>query len=180
MIDAPVARQVFLLPGAIHIGAEPALVTTVLGSCIAVCLWDRFAGLGGMNHFVLPADTEGDGSARYGDAAIDRLVDGLRALGGRPANLRAKLFGGAAVLPVLPGPAGDGATVGERNLQMAQARLAHYRIPVVAQRTGGSSGLVIRFHTATGQVILRTVASNAADGGEGLPVPADLRRAEGE
>lgn len=175
-------RQVFLLPGTLHVAAEPTLVTTVLGSCIAVCLWDHSHRQGGMNHFVLPADTGREGHARYGDVAIDRLIDGMAALGSQLGDLRAKLFGGAAVLPTLSAPGSRSATVGARNLRMAQARLAQYRIPVVAQRTGGASGLVIRLDTGSGEVTLRTVTSRTAAGGgyPHQPINGVLRAAEGD
>jgi chemotaxis protein CheD len=148
--------QVFLLPGTIHIATRPTLVTTILGSCIAVCVWDRVRRLAGMNHFVLPDDLDGDRSLRYGDAAVDGLVEGLLKLGCRVENLRAKVLGGAAVLP-----AGAGTeTVGERNLEVALGRLRHYGVPVVAQRTGGDNGRLVRLNTATGEVTLRKVISN--------------------
>lgn len=147
-------HQVFLMPGSIYIGSKPTVVTTILGSCIAVCLWDSVRHVGGMNHFVLPSDMDGDCSARYGDVAIEALTKGLLGLGCRVQNLRAKVFGGAAVLPL----GADAATVGVRNLEMALESLQHYGIPVVAHRTGGERGLLIRLNTETGEVALRKVA----------------------
>ena len=147
--------RVFLMQGAIYVASRPTLVTTILGSCVAVCLWDSVRWLGGMNHFVLPADKDGDRSTRYGDVAIDRLIEGLVGLGCRIGDLRAKIFGGATVLPVST----TAETIGERNCQMALERLRHYGIPIVAQRTGGECGLLIRLNTETGEVTLRTLVS---------------------
>ncbi|SMF84831.1 CheD, stimulates methylation of MCP proteins [Tistlia consotensis] len=167
------ARRVFLLPGSIHVAARPTLITTILGSCIAVCLWDPRRRAGGMNHFVLPARIDGNRSARYGDAAIESLVEELVGLGCKVGDLQAKLFGGAAVLRH-----GTETTVGERNLEMALERLRHYGVPVVAQRTGGESGFVIHLDTGTGAVDVRPVAPGfspppagrpAARGGGPLP-----------
>jgi chemotaxis protein CheD len=163
--DADPAHRVFLMPGSIYVASRPALVTTILGSCIAVCLWDSAHRLGGMNHFVLPANTDGDRSARYGDVAIERLMEGLLGLGCHVGDLRAKVFGGAAVLPAGP----VAATVGARNLQMALERLRHHGVPVVAHRTGGERGLLIRLNTQTGEVALRKVASGPAGDPPGTP-----------
>ena len=143
-------QNVFLLPGAIHIATEPTLVTTILGSCIAVSLWDPVRRAGGMCHFVLPGDLGGGSSLRYGDAAINRLVEGLVSLGCRIRDLRAKVLGGADVLPVSTAAV----TVGARNLQMALGRLRHHGVPVVAQRTGGRSGILIRMLTESGEVMV--------------------------
>lgn len=153
------AHRVFLLPGSIHVADRPTLVTTILGSCIAVCLWDRERRLGGMNHFVLPARGESGACARYGDCATERLLTELLGLGCRIGSLQAKLFGGAAVLRQ-----GSESTVGERNLQMALDSLRHYGVPVVAQRTGGESGLVIHLNTETGAVVVRNVTAGAGSG----------------
>src|SRR3954463_6081120 len=70
--DEPVV-QVSLMQGDIHFSIEPKILMTVLGSCVAVCLWDRVRGAGGMNHFVLPNDRNGEKSTRYGDVAMDEL-----------------------------------------------------------------------------------------------------------
>jgi len=94
-----VTTPIFLPPGAICCPAEPAVVSTILGSCVAVCLWDGRRQLGGMNHFLLPRCGQSQPSPRYGDVAVSRLLAALERLGCRPADLRAKLFGGAAVLP---------------------------------------------------------------------------------
>ena len=67
------AVRIALGQGEVHYGAEPRTLVTVLGSCVAVCLWDRIRRVGGMNHFVLPNDPRGERNARYGDFAIDEL-----------------------------------------------------------------------------------------------------------
>jgi chemotaxis protein CheD len=148
-LDIP-AERVSLAQGEVHFGTEPRTLVTVLGSCVAVCLWDRIRHIGGMNHFVLPNDPRGERNARYGDFAIDQLVDGLLRLGCRTADLQAKVFGGAAVLPFA-----GGESVGSSNVRLALERLRHHRIPVTAQRTGGTLGQQIRFHTTTGEVFFR-------------------------
>jgi len=152
---------VFLNPGEIHCAAAPTVVTTILGSCVAVCLFDSLRQLGGINHFVLPRRSAAAQNARFGDVAIDRLVDGMLRLGSSVDNLRAKVFGGAAVLPCRL----SGTTVGDQNVQIALERLHSHGIPVVVRRTGGNCGLFIRLHTATGEVLVRRLAQACPDSG---------------
>ena len=146
---ARVTDYVVLIAGDCRFSAEPQVLVTVLGSCVSVCLWDQQRGIGGMNHFVLPTDLGRYASARYGDVAIDALQAGLLKLGSQLVDLRAKLFGGAAVLPYA------GHSVGLRNVTFAMDRLSRDGIPIVAQRTGGTVGQQIRFNTRTGDAFFR-------------------------
>jgi chemotaxis protein CheD len=140
------------MPGEVHFTAQPTIVATVLGSCVAVCLWDRVRSIGGMNHFVLPWDPNGQVSARYGDIAMNELEAGILRLGSRQGDLQAKVFGGAAVLHF----AGT-QSVGASNVGYALERLSQARIRVTAQRTGGTQGQQIQFHTGTGDVLFRYI-----------------------
>jgi chemotaxis protein CheD len=142
--------QVFLEPGGLYCTAKPAVIRTVLGSCVAVCLVDRHGRAGGMNHYVLPS---GQSSLRYGDIAIEHLILKMCRFGCGVGDLRAKVFGGAAVLPF--GVAED--TVGTKNVNIALEWLCNRSIPVVARRTGGENGLLIRLYTATGRVMVRPI-----------------------
>lgn len=150
----PPAVQVTLMQGDVHCTVDPKVLVTVLGSCVAVCLWDKLRGIGGMNHFVLPTDRDGEKSTRYGNVAIDELESGLLRLGCRLTDLQAKLFGGAAVLPFA-----GGQTVGQHNVQLALERLRRDNIRIAAQRTGGTLGQQIRFHTGTGEVFVRYIVA---------------------
>jgi chemotaxis protein CheD len=140
-------RQVFVQPGEVHVATEPSQFRTVLGSCVAVCLWDEARHTGGLNHFVLPDARDGERDARFGDVAIPLLIDRLRQLG--CANLVAKVFGGAAVMPA------SGTTVGDSNIAVALALLDQHHIAIVARRTGGTQGISLRFDSVTGAVRLR-------------------------
>ena len=145
-------RRVFLSPGDVICLAEPALVTTVLGSCVSVTLWDNDRRIGGLNHFVLP---KGGASSRYGDTAMLELLEGVLALGAHLRSLEAKVFGGAAVLPV----GGEG-TVGAANVAFALGELARRGIPVAGRRTGGERGRLLVFNTATGEAFVRWLAEH--------------------
>jgi chemotaxis protein CheD len=155
--DEPAPDQppevVSLMQGDIFCSATPRILATVLGSCVAVCLWDEKRGAGGMNHFVLPISRNGEECTRYGDVAIDELQAALARLGSRIPDLQAKVFGGAAVLPF-----GGGQTVGSNNVELALERLRRDHIKVTARRTGGTLGQQIRFNTQTGEVLVRYIS----------------------
>ena len=144
------AEQVSLMQGDVHCSSDPRVLVTVLGSCVAVCLWDKVLRIGGMNNFVLPGTSKDGKNSRYGDVAIAELEYGLLRLGSRITDLQAKVFGGAAVLPF-----GDGQTIGANNVHLAMEHLHRDHIRVTAQRTGGTRGQQVRFHTWTGDAFVR-------------------------
>ena len=121
------------------------VLTTVLGSCIAVCLFDRDRAIGGMNHFLLPS-REGAAVAnvRYGAYAMEMLINGLLKDGARRARLEAKIFGGAMML-------GGMRDIGAANIDFTRGFLADEGIPVTAESVGGSRARRVRFWAATGQ-----------------------------
>ena len=127
-----------LYPGQIFASTEPSIVTTILGSCVAVCLWDPDLRIGGVNHYMLP-DAVGSAqlSARFGAVACARLVDQLVALGSDRRKLHAKIFGGACVIPSLEG---SGIHLGLKNVAVARSILDREHISISAEETGGGSG----------------------------------------
>jgi chemotaxis protein CheD len=162
--------RVYLGPGMLHIAAEPMVLTTVLGSCVAVCLVDRRRRVAGMNHFVLPSNAGRPLEARYGDTAIAWLLDETVRLCGTAEDLEAKVFGGAEVLsPGLPRE-----SVGARNVELALTRLAQLGIPVVAQRTGDAAGMVVHLHTATGMVLVKSIEHHGATAVDPVPLIFDI------
>ena len=150
--------QVFLTPGGVYCTARPTIITTILGSCISVCLWDRVQRVGGMNHFVLPVAGAHNSGGRYGDVSLEDLISQMVELGGRTGAILAKVFGGATVLPI----SGSAETVGERNLEMALTTLKRHRVAVAAHRTGGENGKLIKFNTWSGEVAVRHFDSTTA------------------
>lgn len=155
-----VLKSHYLYPASLFADKEPHVVTTILGSCVAVCLWDPVLGQGGINHYMLPLwNGQGLASPRYGNIAIERLVERLVALGSRKENLKAKVFGGGEVLDTNL----DSFHIGQRNIKIAMEMLADYGIPVIAQSVGGKQGRKIEFTTSTGEVrqkyIQRTIDS---------------------
>jgi chemotaxis protein CheD len=141
--------------GHVFVSATPRVATTVLGSCVSVCLWDPALGAGGLNHFLLPHQGQpGEPSARYGDVAIEELLAALERLGCRRRSLRAKLFGGASVVDT--GRAGAD-TLGMKNVAMARELLAATGIPVIGEDVGGTHGRKLVFHTDDGAAWVRKI-----------------------
>ncbi|HSN68011.1 MAG TPA: chemotaxis protein CheD [Thermoanaerobaculia bacterium] len=142
--------KVYLQPGQWIATAAPSTITTILGSCVAVCLWDRNLRIGGMNHYMLPFDTgRATGSARFGDVAISQLVEKLMALGSRPAALEAALVGGACVMEAFRR---DGDHIGARNAELAERILPMHGIRVTRRELGGNCGRKLIFETENGGI----------------------------
>ena len=154
--DAPARETVYLHPGHVVVRDTPAAVTTILGSCVTVLLYDERRCVGGVNHFLLPhwAGT-GVENARFGAAAMRQLISGVRALGGRTPDLRAKVFGGACVLEAF-GRA-DGEHLGTRNVRVALEALRAEGIPVLAEDTGGRRGRRLLLTTDDGAALVRLI-----------------------
>ncbi|HXU33305.1 MAG TPA: chemotaxis protein CheD [Thermoanaerobaculia bacterium] len=146
-------ERIYVPPGGFSIARTPTAISTILGSCVSVCLWDAEAQIGGLNHFLLPHWAEGGGASwRYGNAAIDGLIDAVVASGAREANLQAKVFGGARVLAAFAGNGNHGGAghLGGRNVEVAQQTLKRRAIPIVAEAVGGERGRKLIFHTDDG------------------------------
>jgi len=163
----------YLYPGALFAEAAPHRVTTVLGSCVAVCLFDPLRGIGGINHFMLPLwNGEGLATPRYGNVAIEALVERLVGFGCLASRLQAKVFGGAAMWD----NGNSFIPVGERNIELAWRLLERCAIPVVASDVGGNTSRKIIFFSGSGEVLLRRQTVTArADNGTPAPVPKERR-----
>jgi chemotaxis protein CheD len=150
----------YLHPGNIFVPVRPHQVTTVLGSCIAVCLWDPQLRIGGINHYLLPLwNGEGLPTPRYGSIAIPLLIDKLKIHGCPQSRLVAKIFGGATMWY-----GKDNAyAIGERNASFARRLLDELRIPIQGADVGGDFGRKIIFDTASGVVLLRRNRGRAGE-----------------
>lgn len=131
-------------------------ITTVLGSCIAACIRDPVAGVGGMNHFLLPegdAAADSDAGRRYGVNAMERLINSLLVAGARRERLEAKLFGGASMFDRLR-------NIGADNAAFAHRFLSAEGIAVVGGDTGGDKARRIRYWPTTGQAQQKLLSDN--------------------
>lgn len=148
----PAPRGVSLRSGEVFASRTPAVVSTLLGSCVAACVFDAEAKVGGINHIVVPgAGEESDSTARYGDRGMRRLFDEIELLGGRASRLRAKVVGGAHVIPLAT-------HVAEDNVRFVREFLAARNVPIVSERVGGDRPLELQFETHTGRAFVRQTA----------------------
>ncbi len=151
-------KQVYLHPGELYASPEPAKLMIILGSCVAVCLYNPRLAIGGATHFLLPTlEGEGQLSPRYGDVAIERLLQELRLAGSKNKDLHAEVYGGASVLQAFSG--GANGSIGEKNVRLAIETLSRESIPVMRRDTGGSKGRKINMRTDTGTITCKLIGS---------------------
>jgi chemotaxis protein CheD len=152
-------NAVKVLPGEFFVSADDVVLSTVLGSCVAACIWDRNASIGGMNHFMLPgADTgkEADPiglAGRYGVFAMEQLINELIKRGGRKANFEAKLFGGGHVMRNF-----TTMNVGERNAGFVLEFLRTEGIRIASQDLLDVFPRRVAFFPATGRALCKKLA----------------------
>jgi len=151
-----------ILPGEYYVTTNDEIITTVLGSCVSACIRDPFSGAGGMNHFMLPGNTDkrmdkwgGDDclASRYGIAAMEMLINDLLKLGSRKDRLELKLFGGGKVLAM------DVNNVGERNVQFVRNFVKEEGIAVLAEDLGETFPRKVNYFPKTGKVMIRRLRS---------------------
>lgn len=152
-------------PGEYFATGDDTIISTVLGSCIAVALYDPAAGIGGLNHFMLPGEVAADEiirnpNAKYGMYAMELLINELMKLGIRKRDIRAKVFGGGAVLRFADG----GATkIPQSNIDFSFGYLKDEGIPVLASDVGGHDPRKIFFFPRSGKVLLKRIAPRLVD-----------------
>ena len=134
---------VYVHPGHLYVGRGDERVTTILGSCVAICLHDPATGVGGLNHFLLPHSThDRESSSRYAKPAVEHLIDLMWSEGARLSRVHARVFGGARVLSAFPD---DAQHLGLRNADAATKLLAAHRIPILSTDVGGDRGRKLVF-----------------------------------
>lgn len=136
--------RVHVVQGEYFVTDDPgAMLTTILGSCVAACVRDPVAGVGGMNHFLLPGNNGSDG-LRYGVNAMELLINGLLQKGARRDRLEAKVFGGAHVVKGL-------SDIGQQNAAFARRYFDDEGIPVVGESVGGPHARRVQFWPVEGR-----------------------------
>ena len=158
--ETSVRRTVSLYIGDLHAANEPTLIKTLLGSCIAVCLWDPQTQVGGMNHFMLPRSAAvADGEAsRFGVHAMDLLIGELHKKGADRRRFSAKVFGGGHVLGV---PEAED-SVPRQNIAFIRQFLQDEGFTVVAEDIGGRDARHVHFETHTGRAWVKRIPSEQA------------------
>lgn len=153
-IRQPAPSTETIILGEVRAAKGPKILKTLLGSCVAACVYDPVNGVGGMNHFSLPGQG-GDGmNARYGAYAMELLITAVMKQGGDRNRLKAKVFGGAKVIDV----ESERLNIGAKNAAFIQEFMATEGIPITAKCLGGSSGLVVQFHVDSARAMVRPLA----------------------
>lgn len=152
--------EVYVQPGESHLVTEPSILRTVLGSCVGIAFLIPRLGIGALCHPMLPSyqlnppmDKSLAAGRRYVDFAIRDLAGQFDSLGARPDEVCVKLFGGADVLSAINAEARP--TVGRLNGEAALRVLGEHGFAIAASSLGGTSGINLRFNTATGEVLLK-------------------------
>ena len=149
-----------LLPGEYFVTMHDEAVYTVLGSCISACIRDRVSGIGGMNHFMLPASASPDSwkaadnslSTRYGNVAMEHLINNILKNGGKRQNLEAKIFGGGRIIANMT-------DVGSRNIAFARDYLETEGLKITSEDVGDTFPRTVVYFPATGKVRVKRLRS---------------------
>lgn len=142
----------YLYPSALFAERQSYIVDTILGSCVAVCLFDTKLKIGGINHFMLPLwNGVGLASPKFGNIATEKLIEKMIKNGATRENMVAKLFGGANQMD-------SSMNIGLRNVEIAKEVLDNYNIKIIAENTGGTIGRKLKYETGTGQVMMKFIS----------------------
>lgn len=152
-----------LLPGDFYVSLHGELITTVLGSCISACVRDPKTGVGGMNHFMLPEKHQADSKqswvntpvsdqTRYGNIAMERLINLVLASGSKKKDIEVKLFGGGRVLDI-------STDIGSKNIDFVRRYLKIEGMPIVSEDVGGSCPRKVQYFPLTGRVRVKKLNS---------------------
>ena len=149
-----------ILPGEFYVSRSQELIATTLGSCVSACIWDPGCRIGGMNHFMLPLTEQAkenvvwgnvaSDATRYGNYAMEHLINELLANGGQRGNLQAKLFGGGKVLK-------QRNDVGAKNVDFVLEYLELEKIPIVSSDLGDEYPRKVMFDPISGRAIMKKI-----------------------
>ena len=147
-----------ILPGQYYVSKNDELITTVLGSCISVCAYDRVSGIAGMNHFMLPVFTKnhskswGDtiisSETRYGNFAMEHMINDIIKHGGVKSRLELKVIGGGRVMEKMT-------DIGLRNISFVYDYIANESLQLISEDVGTAYARKVLFHVKTGKVKVR-------------------------
>lgn len=146
-------QKIYLKPGELFVDGKPAIVQTILGSCVSVTMYCTKGMYGAICHAMLPTGGS-DTTARYVDAAIHTLIERMQQFGSRREWIEVKLFGGSSMIFA---PNNERVGVGEKNINRAKEILEKLQLPLAAEDTGGILSRRLIFNSFTGEVFVRKV-----------------------
>lgn len=157
IIPAPPMKRVTVLQGEVHVNDGVRVeLSTVLGSCVATCLFDPFAEIGGMNHFLLAeppnSHVPGEIDEHYGLYLMELLINEMLSKGAAKSRLRAHLYGGANIRPGMP-------PIGMANANFAKTFIEKEGIPLIRTDLGGTCARRVDFHPARGRMRCRVISN---------------------
>jgi two-component system chemotaxis response regulator CheB len=156
-------EKIYLFPGKIGAAKDATEFSTLLGSCVAVALFDPFSKVGGLNHYLLPETFKGESpNGRYGSYAIPQLINEMEALGAKRNRMQAKIYGGASVITAGEGVQ-DYLSVGARNIEMAVKLLGEFSIPILEKKIGGEKGCRVSLNSNTFEVVHQLNRESASE-----------------
>lgn len=141
-------------PGEVYVTGEEEVIVTVLGSCIAACIHDPRLKIGGMNHFMLPSSSRADdfSALRYGNYAMEHLLNGVLRQGGSRDRLEVKLFGGGAVLENIT-------DIGRSNIEFVESYVKTEKLRVLSEDVGGNQPRKVVFFPTTGRALVKRLST---------------------
>lgn len=143
------ACEHYLKPGHIFLSREPFIISAVLGSCVAVTLWDKKETYGGMAHFLYPSIQEkGKSTAQYGNVAVFHIVKMFLTEGAHKKNMKAQIFGGASLQSL------DCSRIARENIRVARNTLMNFGINIISEDVGGNVGRKLVYNTLTNEAII--------------------------
>lgn len=147
-----------ILPGEYYVTVQNELVTTVLGSCVSACIRDRMFGIGGMNHFMLPISNDGKGwngvgdvvssATRYGNFAMEHMINDILKNGGHKRHLEAKIFGGGQIIQSMT-------SIGQKNIAFVREYLRAEKIPLVGEDVADIHPRKVVYFPKSGRVLVK-------------------------
>ncbi|MCP4433319.1 MAG: chemoreceptor glutamine deamidase CheD [Gammaproteobacteria bacterium] len=147
-----------ILPGEYYVTTSNELVTTVLGSCVSACIRDSVTGVGGMNHFLLPLNKGESWSPqelaslanRYGNYAMEHMINDILKQGGRKGNLEIKIFGGSRIIDSMT-------DIGNSNIRFVRNYLRTEELSAISEDVGGTNPRKVMFFPTSGKVLVKKI-----------------------
>jgi chemotaxis protein CheD len=149
-------KKLFLYPGQLVVTKDAMEISTILGSCVSVCLFDSVRQIAGINHFLLPVNEKYMSDIeKYGDTSLKFMLDKILGMGSNLEDIDAKVFGGGEVLTY----ENSNFNIGKKNIALALDFLSEHEIKIVSRAVGGIWGARIIFNTLTGTVTHKYLSS---------------------
>ncbi|MCL2029467.1 MAG: response regulator [Deltaproteobacteria bacterium] len=165
--------RIFLLPGEYMVSKKPYLISTILGSCISVCLYHPQHRCGGMNHYMLPRSPSGERSGKYGEYANNLLLQFMERTCGGFSGVEGMITGGANVVREITR---GGELIGDKNIALAREMLRKHNIKVIREQVGGEVGRKLHYQNWDNKLIVEPMTPSATSGS--LLVRADSARSQ--